>query len=384
MLSSERRSLVRFLVIYLASTLLLFSLASWIFYSATKHHLLDKQRESLKYEAESIKSALRHLHQSNTIPLPYPYHSSISSAIFDLDREYIFGTFPKPITLEGQRESDTIYYESKIEPYYLGAAYLLTVKKIDFVPIENLRKNIFLFMFAAGVFFSVLGYFLGKLFVAPMRDSITRMNHFIQDTTHELNTPISTILTNIEMIETFGNHEENNAEFKRIEIASKTLSRIYDDLTYLNLNHHYHRHIISADMSALVQERVVYFTGMIEAKNLNLVLELEEDVILEMDKNDALRLIDNLISNAIKYNKHQGVLHIVLTQSLFAVRDTGIGISKKDLGGILQRFQRANKSEGGFGIGLDIVSQVVKSYAYTLKINSILHVGTEVSVTWEK
>ena len=384
MLSSERRSLVRFLVIYLTSTLLLFSLASWIFYSATKHHLLDNQRESLKYEVESIKSALRNLHQSNTIPLPYPSHPSISSAIFDLDKEYIFGTFTKPITLEGERESDTIYYESKIEPYYLGAAYLLTAKKIDFLPIENLRKNIFLFMFAAGVFFSVLGYFLGRLFVAPMRDSITRMNHFIQDTTHELNTPISTILTNIEMIETFGKHEENSAEFKRIEIASKTLSRIYDDLTYLNLNHHYHRNIISVAMSALVQERVVYFTGMIEAKSLKLVLELEEGVILEMDKNDALRLVDNLISNAIKYNKHQGVLHIVLTHSLFAVRDTGIGISKKDLGGILQRFQRANKSEGGFGIGLDIVSQVVKSYEYTLKINSILHEGTEVRVTWEK
>ena len=384
MLNSERRSLVRFLVIYLASTLLLFSLASWIFYSATKQNLLDNQRESLKYEAESIKSALRHLHQSNTIPLQYPYNPNISSAIFDLDKEYIFGTFTKPIGLEEERESDTMYYESKIEPYYLGAAYLLTAKKIDFLPIENLRKNIFLFMFAAGVFFSVLGYFLGRLFVAPMRDSITRMNHFIQDTTHELNTPISTILTNIEMIETFGKHEENSGEFKRIEIASKTLSRIYDDLTYLNLNHHYHRNIISVDMSALVQERVVYFTGMIEAKNLKPVLEIEEDIVLEMDKNDALRLVDNLISNAIKYNKHQGILHIILTETMFAVRDTGIGISKKDLGGILQRFQRANKSEGGFGIGLDIVSQVVKSYDYTLKINSILHEGTEVRVTWEK
>ncbi|RUM66054.1 MAG: sensor histidine kinase, partial [Sulfurimonas sp.] len=160
--------------------------------------------------------------------------------------------------------------------------------------------------------------------------------------------------------------------------------RIYDDLTYLNLNHQYHRNIISVDMSALVEERVVYFTGMIEAKNLKLVLELEEGVILEMDKNDALRLVDNLISNAIKYNKHQGTLRIVLTKRLFCVKDTGIGISKKDLGGILQRFQRMNKSEGGFGIGLDIVSQVVKSYDYRLKIDSTLNEGTEVCVTWEK
>ena len=384
MLRSEKKSLVRFLVIYLASTLLLFSLASWIFYTASKHHLLDKQRESLKYEAESIKSALRHLHQSHTVPLPYPYHPMISSAIFDLDKHYIFGTFANPISLDAKKQSDIIYYQSKMEPYYLGAAYLLTARKIDVTPIKNLQKNLLPFMFATGILFSVLGYFLGRLFVAPMRDSITQMNRFIQDTTHELNTPISTILTNIEMIETFGKHEENSAEFKRIEIASKTLSRIYDDLTYLNLNHQYYRNIISVDMSALVEERVLYFTGMIEAKNLKLVLKLEEGVILEMDNNDALRLVDNLISNAIKYNKHQGTLHIVLTASLFCVKDTGMGISKKDLGGILQRFQRMNKSEGGFGIGLDIVSQVVKSYDYRLKIDSTLNEGTEVCVTWEK
>ena len=67
-----------------------------------------------------------------------------------------------------------------------------------------------------------------------MRDSLKQMNRFIQDTTHELNTPISTILTNIEMIETFSG-EEKSTELKRIEIASKTLSRIYDDLDLFKL-----------------------------------------------------------------------------------------------------------------------------------------------------
>lgn len=384
MLHSEKRSLIRFLVIYLLSTLLLFSFASWIFYSATKDHLLDKQRESLKYEAESIKSALRKLHKSNSVPLVYPYNPLILSAIFDSNKEYIFGTFGKDITFDEKRKSGHLYYMSKVEPYYMGVAYLLTVKQIDVGAIDRLRQNIFFFMFIAGIFFSITGYFLGRLFVAPMRDYITRMNQFIQDTTHELNTPISTILTNIEMIETLGKHEENGTELKRIEIASKTLSRIYDDLTYLNLNHQYHRDIIAIDMSALVEERIVYFTSMIEAKHLSMELSLEKNIILQMDKNDALRLVDNLISNAIKYNKHHGSLTIELNQNHFSVKDTGIGISKKDLGTILHRFKRSNKSEGGFGIGLDIVRQVVASYDYHLKIDSELNKGTEVHVTWEK
>lgn len=384
MLQSEKRSLIRFLVIYLMSTLLLFSLASWIFYSATKHQIVDQQRTELKYEAEHIISKLRLLHMSNEKKLIYPTSESIDSAIYDSDKNYIFGTYTYPQSLDIFTKNDMLYYVTKVEPYYLGAAYLLTSKKLDHAPIDALQKNIVLFMLGAGVLFLVLGYFLGRLFVAPMRESLEKMNHFIQDTTHELNTPISTILTNIEMIETFGKHEENSHELKRIEIASKTLSRIYDDLTYLNLNHHYHRQIVTIDMEELIKERVAYFFAMTEAKSLNVHLSLHSGVCLSVDKNDALRVIDNLLSNAIKYNKQHGELEVVLTEKYLKVRDTGIGISSEDLKYIMQRFKRANKSEGGFGIGLHIVSQVCKNYDFLFEIKSALNEGTEVCIRWLK
>jgi len=377
---SEKRSLIRFLIIYLGSTFILFSIASWLFYISSKHHLLDQQRESIKYESEYMKSQLRTLHKSNDAKLIYPSHAHIESAIYNVDKEYIFGTFKTEQSLDINKYGDRLYHIVNVEPYYLGAAYLLLAKDINFVPIEALQKNIFLFMLGAGIFFTILGYFLGKLFVSPMRDAIKQMNLFIQDTTHELNTPISTILTNIEMIETFGKHEENSTELKRIEIASKTLSRIYDDLTYLNLNHKYHRNIVNLNMSTLVEERMVYFSAMAEAKGLHVTVNTAPDVILQIDKNDAIRLVDNLISNAIKYNRSKGILDVDLTEEVFSVKDTGIGIRSKDLSTILHRFKRANKSEGGFGVGLDIVNQVVNSYDFILEINSIEGEGTEVSV----
>ncbi|RLA68760.1 MAG: hypothetical protein DRG09_07360 [Epsilonproteobacteria bacterium] len=384
MLRSEKRSLIRFLILYLGSTFILFSIASWLFYISSKHHLLDQQRESIKYEAEHIKLQLRTLHQSNAAKLVYPSHAHIQSAIYDLDKTYIFGTLKAEQTLDINKYENRLYHTVKVVPYYLGAAYLLVAKDINYEPIKKLQKNIILFMLAAGVFFTILGYFLGKLFIAPMRDAMEKMNHFIQDTTHELNTPISTILTNIEMIETFGKHDENSTELKRIEIASKTLSRIYDDLTYLNLNHKYHRNIVNLNMSTLVEERMVYFSAMAEAKGLKVTVNTDPNVMLQMDKNDAIRLVDNLISNAIKYNRSKGILDVRLTEDIFSVKDTGIGIGSKDLSTIFQRFKRANKSEGGFGIGLDIVNQVVSSYGFILEINSKEGEGTEVNVKWEK
>ena len=64
------------------------------------------------------------------------------------------------------------------------------------------------------------------------------------------------------------------------------------------------------------------------------------------------------------------------------VIDTGVGIEKKDLEAVLDRFKRANKSEGGFGIGLAIVNQVVHNYGFMLQIHSEAEKGTEVIVGW--
>ena len=386
MLNSEQRSLVRFLLIYLGSTFLLFSLASWIFYVSSKHHLLDEQRETLKYQSENIKSKLRILHKSFDGRLIYPGSKTFDSAIFDLDKAYIFGTFEnRPILEQNDHYNDEkrLYHVVKIEPHYLGAAYLMVSKEIDKGPISALQEKIIWFMLAAGVFFTTLGYFLGRLFTAPMRDSIEQMNHFIQDTTHELNTPISTILTNIEMIETYGKHEKSE-ELQRIEIASKTLSRIYEDLTYLNLNNDYYREVQSVDITKLIEERMVYFSTMLQSRGITIRLELVPEKILKIDRNDGVRLIDNLLSNAIKYNKKNGTLTVKLTEESLRIIDTGIGIAQKDLKDISKRFKRANKSEGGFGIGLDIVNQVVDSYGFVLHITSELKKGTEVEVRWKK
>ena len=385
MYNSERKSLIRFLLIYLGSTFLLFTLASGVFYYYQKHQILDHQMQQLRDQAEQIKSQLRILHDNYAPVLIYPTLDSIDSAIYDLNKNYIFGTFIKRPALDivNNNDEENFYYVSIMEPYYLGAAYILVAKPIDYMPIEKLQKTIVWFMLGAGVLFSIMGIFLGKLFISPMRDAMGRMNSFIQDATHELNTPISTILTNIEMLETFGKCTKSE-ELKRIEIASKTLSSIYDDLTYINLNHQYYRTIQEINFSELLHERFLYFKVMAESKKLVLHIDVEPDVILLMDKSDAVRLIDNLVTNAIKYNKPKGLLSIQLTKEYFLIKDTGIGINEEDLDKIFHRFQRANISEGGFGIGLDIVNQVVHYYGFDLSFESKLHKGTEVEIKWSK
>ena len=386
MLLSEKRSLFRFLSIYLSSTFLLFLLATFIFYHFQKHHILDQQYNDLNLEAKRISQHLGELSSTFATPLVYPYQKPFHSAIYNVDKEYIFGSFqPKDIVWnqEYYQTEKRLFHIYPVYPYYLGTAYLLVSKELNHEPIDDLFKISLLFLAIAGTFFTLLGIFLGKLFIAPMKGSLAKMNRFIEDTTHEFNTPISTILTNIELIDTF--YEcEGKKELKRIEIASKTLSRLYEDLTYLKLNHNYHRDIEALNLSVLIKERIENFNTLIEAKELIVLLEISENIVLEMDRNDAIRMVDNLLSNAIKYNKKRGQLNVKLDSEKLVIFNTGIGIKKDEINDIQRRFKRANKSEGGFGIGLDIVGQVIERYHFALKIESIYTNYTEVTVIWKK
>jgi len=384
MFNSEKRSLVRFLLIYLSSTFTLFFLATFIFYSFQKHQIIDMQNDKLLIQAEELTQTLRQLNKTFDKKLIYPKNNNYDSAIYNLDKSYIFGTSDyQNIQWEKEyyQKKDKLFYIHKVFPYYLGARYIIISQKIDESPLNQLLKISLLFLFIAGILFSLLGLFLGKLFIAPMKESIQTMNKFIEDTTHELNTPISTILTNIELLDTIYTCE-GKQEMKRIEIASKTLSRLYEDLTYLKLNHNYHRNIEAINISQLLEERIEYFITLIESKELHVIKELEPNIILNIDKNDALRMIDNLFSNAIKYNKKWGTLHIILKPEQLEVINDGLGIKSEEIAEITNRFKRANSSEGGFGIGLDIIGQVVQRYEFKFEIISAHNQQTKVRIQW--
>jgi two-component system OmpR family sensor kinase len=237
-------------------------------------------------------------------------------------------------------------------------------------------------MIIGGILFLILGIFLGRLFIKPMRESIQEKNRFIQDATHELNTPISTILTNIELIDALNKCQDASEELKRVEIASKTLSRIYEDLTYINFNSKAYKSIENIDISNLIKERILYFNSFLDAKNIKLKTNIQESIYIKIDKNDAIRLVDNILSNAIKYNHQNGYLEVTLTKSKLIIEDKGIGIKKSQLSKLTHRFARANSSEGGFGLGLNIVDTIAKNYNLTLLIDSIEKQGTKVTIKW--
>ena len=101
-----------------------------------------------------------------------------------------------------------------------------------------------------------------------------------------------------------------------------------------------------------------------------------------MDRNKLGRLIDNIISNAIKYNRVGGNIDVVLTQKSLKISDNGIGIPADKIERIFERYQRANDSVGGFGIGLNIVAMIAKEYGIMIDVDSKEGTGTAIALQW--
>lgn len=383
---SEKKSLRRFLIIYIVSTLLLIAAGSVIFYNYSLHRMIDHQNETLKLKTSQMRPLLRKLHTSTESRLIYPEIDGIRTALYDIDRHYLIGDFrPQRViwNKEFWREGDTLYYRYEMHPYYVGAASIVAAMPLDHTPIENFQTKMAIALLVAILFVAFIAHWLGQLFLSPVHRTIDLLNRFIQDTTHELNTPVSTILTNVELFKNLHPKLESSDELRRIEIASKRLSRLYDDLAYLQLNHKRQRNIEPVNFRKLLEERLSYYIPLARNKRIELIHEINTTPVRSMDREDAAKLIDNLIGNAIKYTRPGGRIRITLDQQSFTVEDNGIGMSEEALKRATERFYRANSGEGGFGLGLGIVAEIVDFYGLKLQIQSEEGAGTEVRVSWD-
>ena len=117
-------------------------------------------------------------------------------------------------------------------------------------------------------------------------------------------------------------------------------------------------------------------------KKVEFKLFIKEEVYIVCDAKKISKLIDNLLSNAIKYNKINGTIKVVLTKNSLIVEDSGKGIDKENLKRLFDRYSRFDKSVGGFGIGLNIVSLIAKEYNFKIDVESQIDIGTKVKVKW--
>lgn len=371
--SSEKKSFFSFLALYLGSSFILMLIALFFYYQNEKTLYLDLVKSNMQNIVSKVSNEIiiSHMLDVEFDKNIYLKNQDYKISFYDKDKNLLFGNLDEKLNFEQNfyNDEEKLIIVDSSTVGHLGIWYIALKDNSLKEKISNLKLNIFLIFLIFYTIIAIVSWSLAKLFLKPIKNERERLNNFIKDTTHELNTPISAIIMSCE------DDNLTKKQLDRIKFSAKRVSEIYKDLTYIFLGNIEKKSLDKIDLSKVIKEEIINFEPMIARKRLKINLNIEE-FFYEINKDDFIRLFNNLFSNAIKYNKTDGNIDIILQNRELIIKDTGIGISKDKIKDIFNRYYRATNQSGGFGLGLNIVNMICKTYNIKIDVQSSENIGS--------
>ena len=275
-----------------------------------------------------------------------------------------------PVVNEENKEMMTIVSPmgTIVVPYSKESTNVIKVwyTKVDYSSqITLMRYSLFwqFILFALGGL--IISLLVAWYTLNPLRSSLHLLEDFIKDIIHDINTPLTSILLNLNMIET------KDEEIENIRTATQTIEMLHHNLDSYLKEQKQITEVFS--LEEVVHRYVTFFTPLYDYLSWDVQIE---ECTLFTDKQAFERIIYNLLSNACKYNTSNGKIEITLQGTILSIKNSSYGVSHPDR--VFERFYK--ESERGLGIGLHIVDKLCK----TLEIEKKFIVeGTNVIVILE-
>ena len=220
----------------------------------------------------------------------------------------------------------------------------------------------------------------------------TMRKEFVADVSHELKTPITSIMGYTDTLLEGDYDEETQREFLQVVSSeARRMAKLVTDLLELSRIDNNRKNVrkVSFDLGALAKECQKKLAIEIKKKKHHVECLVTADVPpVYADKDDIQRVILNILTNSIKYTPDGGSIKIyvgfVYNDAYIKIIDNGIGIPEEDLNRIFERFYRVDKSRaremGGSGLGLSIAKEILDKNGGSIDIKSQVNKGTEVVI----
>jgi len=264
------------------------------------------------------------------------------------------------------RISIFVYYFITVVGFLLFSYYFLIVLALD---------NYLVVSIVGGCFITLSGVFISKLAVDPLLEYVKSLQNLSKETLHELNLPISTIMTNSQMLEKSMDDAKSLKRLGRINSACDMLKERYNELDYMIKMQTKEEILEKFDVSELVEQRVTFLSKIYPQINFNLSLKRLE---ILSDKKGLSKVIDNLIDNGVKYSTNSKNIDINMKEKNLFIQDYGVGMEEVELLRIFDNYYQSNVTVSGFGIGLSMVKRFCDKNKIELNFSSTPKVGTTV------
>jgi len=372
----EKRSFYSFLGLYLVSSFLFLMLIGYWYYVAQKNALENEMHYKLQHITDVTSGEIIMAHMQGKTLKKMKMPKDVVLAFISSDGVVVDGTLvldKLPIHTGYVHENGYEIFVSDAPREHLNIKYVVAQSDTLSYALEKLQLTVFTVMVIIAMLLAIIAWLLSKLFMRPVHQRVQQIERFINDVTHELNTPITSLSMATNQALKLG--ECTNKTLNNISISTKQLYDIYRSLTYLNFSNK--KDVSEAlDIKKTMEKSVAYYTPLAEIKRIHFDVTLE-DTIFNMPEAQATLLFGNLIGNAIKYSSPKSMITIVLHNNILSIKDEGIGIEESKQKEIFDKFKRGTEYSGGFGVGLSIVKSICDEYSISIELDSILGEGTE-------
>lgn len=270
------------------------------------------------------------------------------------------------------RISIFIYYLLTVSTFLLILYYFLNIVHIN---------NLFVLAIIMLCFILLSAIFISKLAIDPLQEHVQNLQDLSKETLHELNLPISTIMTNAHMLKKILDDKKSLKRIARVESACQMLQQRYNELDYLIKTQSRQNVNENIQLDRLVKERVDFLAHIYP--NMVFNLELEDSFICN-DKIGLSKVIDNIIHNGVKYSNNSNSMDIKLVNYTLYIQDYGCGMDEVELLKIFDNYYQSNKSMQGFGIGLSMVKKFCDTNFIGLSFKSKANNGTTVLLKFKE
>ena len=226
----------------------------------------------------------------------------------------------------------------------------------------------------------LFGYILSKIALEPLFITNDLLDRLLKDTLHELNIPLSTIFANVTMLKRKESDPKKLVRLERIEMAGENLKELYEDLDYFIKKEIGSVERETFDLNDIVKKSI----AKIEGTGEDIAIHYEpKSMVISADRRGCQKAIDNLISNAVKYNKPKGFVKISIQDGWLIIEDSGIGMDETTLFHIFDRYYQSDLNASGYGIGLHIVKTFCDEHGIKVTIESKVNEGTTFRLKFE-
>ena len=193
---------------------------------------------------------------------------------------------------------------------------------------------------------------------------------FIRQSIHEVNTPLAVIMTHIDI---FKMKYGENRYMAKIEAAAKMIANIYDDLSYMVKKNRFNYTKSAIDFSEFLRERCRFFHEIALGNRLGIVERIGEGITLYFSDIELQRIVDNNLSNAIKYARTDSYIIVLLREEREEIILEFVTQSRQpinDTRKIFEAYHREDREVEGFGLGLQIVRSICEKNGIRVEVDS--------------